>query len=56
MCQLNHFSKLNEATPENNFDDIDLSNLSECNTELNSPITVEEIPKVILNLKNQKAC
>ena len=51
-----HFSKLNEATPENDFDDIDLSNLSEFNTELNSPITVEEIPKVILNLKNQKAC
>ena len=38
-----HFSKLNEATPENDFDDIDPNNLSEFNTELNSPVTDEEI-------------
>ena len=46
-----NFSKLNEATPENDFDDTDLENLSDYNTELYAPITVEEIFKVILNLK-----
>ena len=50
------FSKLNEATPENNFDDINLENLPDFNTELSAPITVDEISKVILNLKNRKAC
>ena len=51
-----HFSKLNEATPENDFGDIDLDNLPDLNTELNAPTTVEKILKVILTLKNQKAC
>ena len=51
-----HFSKLNEATAENDFDDIDMDNLPDFNQELNAPITVDEISKVILNLKNQKAC
>ena len=50
------FRKLNEATPENNFDDINLENLSDFNTELSAQITVDEISKVILNLKNRKAC
>ena len=51
-----HFSKLNENAPENDFGNIDLNNLTEFNMELNAPITIEEISKVILNLKNQKAC
>ena len=34
----------------------DLDNISELNVELNTPITIEEIAKVIVNLKNQKAC
>ena len=51
-----HFSKLNEATPENDFGDIDLDNLPDFNTELNAPMTEDEISKVILALKNQKAC
>ena len=49
-----HFSKLNEATPENDFWDIDLDNLPGFNTELNAPITVDEISKVILTLKIKK--
>ena len=49
-----HFSELNEATPENDFDDIDLDNLPDFNQELNAPITVDEISKVILNLKIKK--
>ena len=49
-----HFSRLNEDTPEKK--DIDLDNLPDFNTELKAPITVDEISKVILTLKNQKAC
>ena len=51
-----HFSELNEATPANSFDDINLENLPDFNTELNAPITIDEISKLILNLKNRKAC
>ena len=44
------------ATPENDFGDIALVNLPHFNTELNAPITEDEISKVILTSKNQKAC
>ena len=33
-----------------------MDNLPDFNTELNAPITVDVISKVILTLKNQKAC
>ena len=33
-----------------------MDNLPDFNTELKAPITVNEISKVILTLKNQKAC
>ena len=36
------------ATPENDFGDIALDNLPDFNTELNAPITEDEISKVIL--------
>ena len=49
------FSKLNEATPENDFGDIDLDNLPDFDNELNVSITVDEISKAILNLKNKKS-
>ena len=41
---------------KNDFGDIDLDNLLDFNAELNAPITMDEISKVILTLKNQKAC
>ena len=44
-----YFSELNEATPENDFGDIDLDNLPDFDNELNASITVDEISKVILN-------
>ena len=55
-----HFSKLNEATPENDFGDIDLDNLPLFDNELNAPNTVDEISKVTLKKSksqfNERPC
>ncbi|CAC5384686.1 unnamed protein product [Mytilus coruscus] len=47
-CFLEHFKKLNTVVPNENddfTDEIDTSNVTELNTELNSVITVEELAK-----------
>ena len=53
-----HFSKLNEGNADNDesFDPIDLSNISEYNSELNKAISNEEISVAINGLNNNKAC
>ena len=53
-----HFSKLNEGNADNDesFDPIDLSNISEYNSELNKVISNEEISVAINGLNNNKAC
>ena len=53
-----HFSKLNEGNTDNDesFDPIDLSNISEYNSELNKAISNEEISVAINGLNNNKAC
>ena len=51
---LDHFKKLNTIEEDDDFDNINISNITELNTDLNREITSEEVLRVIKSLKNNK--